>query len=227
LLEEMAWMAHDFAEERRFKVALARRVSKEVMRYHQARRTREEREARKEEQRLRRQAATIAREVLAFWQAVEKLVRHKHQTRLDQRKRKALDKHLDFLVGQTERYSTMLAGELAPAARSQVPAGVLFPPFPRGLDSLSHSLPLQARCSGTSLLAIRRGMAKKKRVEEPAKVQPQKMMLNTCLNVMRHHTCKTKTTKQHWSKRRSSSAKRVLSVHAMLNRVSYHPPTHP
>jgi hypothetical protein len=114
LLEEMAWMAHDFAEERRFKMALARRVSKEVLRYHQVRRTREEREARKEEQGLRRQATIIAREVLAFWQSVEKLVRHKHQIRLDQRKREALDKHLDFLVGQTERYSTMLAEELAP-----------------------------------------------------------------------------------------------------------------
>lgn len=113
VLEEMAWMAHDFAEERRFKMALARRVSKEVLRYHQARRTREERESRKEEQRLRRQAAAIAREVVAFWHSVEKLVRHKHQTRLEQRKREALDKHLDFLVGQTERYSTMLAEELA------------------------------------------------------------------------------------------------------------------
>jgi hypothetical protein len=113
VLEEMAWMAHDFAEERRFKMALARRVSKEVLRYHQARRTREERESRKEEQRLRRQATAIAREVVAFWLSVEKLVRHKHQTRLEQRKREALDKHLDFLVGQTERYSTMLAEELA------------------------------------------------------------------------------------------------------------------
>jgi hypothetical protein len=125
VLEEMAWMAHDFAEERRFKMALARRVSKEVLRYHQARRTREEREARKEEQRLRRHASMIAREVTAFWHSVEKLVRHKHQTRLDQRKREALDKHLDFLVGQTERYSTMLAEELAAPASSRADATTL------------------------------------------------------------------------------------------------------
>lgn len=126
VLEEMAWMAHDFAEERRFKMALARRVSKEILRYHQIRRTRDERKARQEELGLRRLASSIARDVLNFWQAVEKLVRHKHQTRLDQRKREVLDKHLDFLVGQTERYSTMLAEELA----APLPAKTALPSSP-------------------------------------------------------------------------------------------------
>lgn len=40
------------------------------------------------------------------------LVLYKHQLELEERKKKTLDKQLDFLLGQTERYSTMLAENL-------------------------------------------------------------------------------------------------------------------
>ncbi|KZV44967.1 protein PHOTOPERIOD-INDEPENDENT EARLY FLOWERING 1, partial [Dorcoceras hygrometricum] len=39
-------------------------------------------------------------------------VAYKHQLELDEKKKKALDKQLEFLLGQTERYSTMLAENL-------------------------------------------------------------------------------------------------------------------
>lgn len=36
------------------------------------------------------------------------LVEYKQQTRLEEKRKKALDQHLNFIVGQTEKYSTWL-----------------------------------------------------------------------------------------------------------------------
>jgi E1A-binding protein p400 len=47
-----------------------------------------------------------------FWMKVEKLVLYKHQLVRNEKKKKAMDKQLEFLLGQTERYSTMLAENL-------------------------------------------------------------------------------------------------------------------
>jgi E1A-binding protein p400 len=41
-----------------------------------------------------------------FW--FEEQVVYKHQLELEERKKKALDKQLDFLLGQTERYVSSL-----------------------------------------------------------------------------------------------------------------------
>lgn len=43
------------------------------------------------------------------------MVNFKVQQTIEWRKKEMLDKHLDFLVGQTERYSTMLAENLLQA----------------------------------------------------------------------------------------------------------------
>lgn len=36
------------------------------------------------------------------------MVEYKQQTRLEEKRKKALDQHLNFIVGQTEKYSTWL-----------------------------------------------------------------------------------------------------------------------
>jgi E1A-binding protein p400 len=43
---------------------------------------------------------------------LKKVVRFKAQSVVDDKRKQVMDKHLDFLLGQTERYSTMLAGKL-------------------------------------------------------------------------------------------------------------------
>ncbi|CAK7357000.1 unnamed protein product [Dovyalis caffra] len=68
--------------------------------------------SKEEEQRLRKVALNISKDVKKFWVKIEKLVLYKHQMELDEKKKKALDKQLEFLLGQTERYSTMLAENL-------------------------------------------------------------------------------------------------------------------
>lgn len=59
--------------------------------------------------RRRKRASKIASHVGKFWARVDKLVIYKHKSRLDAMRRMAMDKHLNFLVGQTERYTSMLA----------------------------------------------------------------------------------------------------------------------
>jgi len=108
LLEEMQWLATDFAQERRWKRNMARKVSKSVMKYHQDKKMKEQRAKKEESARLRRIASSIAKEVKQFWQSIEKVAQFKHQSRLEERRKKALDLHLNFIVDQTEKYSSWL-----------------------------------------------------------------------------------------------------------------------
>ncbi|XP_065118886.2 uncharacterized protein srcap isoform X4 [Paramisgurnus dabryanus] len=112
LCEEMQWLSADFAQERRWKRGVARKVVRMVMRHHEELRQKEERAKREEQAKLRRVASSIAKEVKAFWNNVEKVVQYKQQSRLEEKRKKALDLQLDFIVGQTERYSDLLSQSL-------------------------------------------------------------------------------------------------------------------
>ncbi|CAK9228992.1 unnamed protein product [Sphagnum troendelagicum] len=131
VLEEMTWLAKDFERERKWKLAQAKKVALRVSRSKLDFEAREIRHQKEEEQRVRRVASGIAKEVKKFWMKVEKLVTYKQQLQIEERKKKALDKHLDFLLGQTERYSTMLAANLAdPLVVSDHQSIHLLPPVP-------------------------------------------------------------------------------------------------
>ncbi|CAL9186309.1 protein PHOTOPERIOD-INDEPENDENT EARLY FLOWERING 1-like isoform X1 [Musa acuminata AAA Group] len=112
VIEEMVWLSKDFESERKWKLAQAKKVairaSKSVLDYA----TRGEKKVKEEEQRLKKVALNISKDVKKFWIKIEKLVLYKFQLDVEERKKKALDKQLDFLLGQTERYSTMLAENL-------------------------------------------------------------------------------------------------------------------
>ncbi|CAB1337947.1 unnamed protein product [Coregonus sp. 'balchen'] len=121
LCEEMQWLSGDFAQERRWKRGVARKVVRMVMRHHEELRQKEEKAKRDEHAKIRRVASNIAKEVRAFWSSVEKVVQYKQQSRLEEKRKKALDLQLDFIVGQTEKYSDLLsqALETAPAGNSE------------------------------------------------------------------------------------------------------------
>lgn len=74
LLEEMQWMAADFAQERRWKMAAAKKLVRTCARYLEEQKKTEEREKREEEMRLRNIASTIARSVDYFWSNIEQVV---------------------------------------------------------------------------------------------------------------------------------------------------------
>ncbi|XP_028844712.1 helicase SRCAP isoform X2 [Denticeps clupeoides] len=124
LCEEMQWLSADFAQERRWKRGVARKVVRMVMRHHEELRQKEERAKREEQSKIRRVASSIAKEVRAFWSNVEKVVQYKQQSRLEEKRKKALDLQLDFIVGQTERYSDLLSQSLSAAP----PADSVSPP---------------------------------------------------------------------------------------------------
>uniref|UniRef100_A0A8C6LTT6 Snf2-related CREBBP activator protein n=1 Tax=Nothobranchius furzeri TaxID=105023 RepID=A0A8C6LTT6_NOTFU len=84
------------------------------MRHHEDLRQKEEKAKRDEHAKIRRVASSIAKEVRAFWSNVEKVVQFKQQSRLEEKRKKALDLQLDFIVGQTEKYSDLLSKSLAP-----------------------------------------------------------------------------------------------------------------
>lgn len=108
LLEEMQWLAADFGLERKWKKAAAKKCARMVTKYWIDKEQKKEKEKRDEIARLKKIASTIAREVRTFWESAEKLVSFKHQTRLEKKRKQALDMHLNFIVGQTEQYTEWL-----------------------------------------------------------------------------------------------------------------------
>lgn len=109
LLEEMAWLATDFAQERKWKKTAAKKCARMVMKYHQDKEMQAEKAEKEEFLRLRRIATAIAKEIRSFWTNVEKLVEYRQQTRLEEKRKKALDLHLNYIVDQTEKFSSWLA----------------------------------------------------------------------------------------------------------------------
>ncbi|XP_021179481.2 helicase SRCAP [Fundulus heteroclitus] len=128
LCEEMQWLSADFAQERRWKRGVARKVVRMVMRHHEELRQKEEKAKRDEHAKIRRVAASIAKEVRAFWSNVEKVVQFKQQSRLEEKRKKALDLQLDFIVGQTEKYSDLLSKSLARPVDTDVTPQKSLPP---------------------------------------------------------------------------------------------------
>ncbi|KAL5545473.1 hypothetical protein UlMin_005160 [Ulmus minor] len=112
VLEEMVWLSKDFESERKWKLAQAKKVALRASKGMLDPAMRGEKKMKEEEQRLKKVALNISKDVKKFWVKIEKLVLYKHQMELDEKKKKALDKQLEFLLGQTERYSTMLAENL-------------------------------------------------------------------------------------------------------------------
>ncbi|XP_054867369.1 E1A-binding protein p400 isoform X3 [Amphiprion ocellaris] len=90
LLEEMQWMAADFAQERRWKEAAAKKLVRTCARYHQEQKKSEERSKKEREVHLRHIASTIAREVEFFWSNIEQVVEIKLQFEIYEKRLKAL-----------------------------------------------------------------------------------------------------------------------------------------
>jgi E1A-binding protein p400 len=112
LLEEMRWLSGDFVRERKFREKLARRAAYAVQKSDLDLESRVVKRARDEAIAQRKTSRNIGNEVMRFWMKVEKVVRFKAQSAVDAKRQTVMDKHLDFLLGQTERYSSMLATKL-------------------------------------------------------------------------------------------------------------------
>ncbi|XP_024273167.2 E1A-binding protein p400 isoform X5 [Oncorhynchus tshawytscha] len=90
LLEEMQWMAADFAQERRWKMAAAKKLVRTCSRYHDEQKKMEEGSKKEEELRLRHIASTISREVEFFWSNIEQVVEIKLRFQIYEKRLKTL-----------------------------------------------------------------------------------------------------------------------------------------
>lgn len=109
LLEEMVWLAADFAQERKWKKAAAKKCARMVQKYFNDKALAAQKAEKAQELQLKRIAGYLAKEIKFFWSNVEKLVEYKQQTKIKEKRKKALDQHLSFIVDQTEKYSQQLA----------------------------------------------------------------------------------------------------------------------
>jgi E1A-binding protein p400 len=125
LLEEMVWLAADFAQERKWKKAAAKKCARMVQKYFQDKALAAQRAEKAQEQHLRRIAAFCAKEIRNFWNNVEKLVEYKQHTILEEKRKKALDQQLSFIVDQTEKYSQLLAEGMNRTNTDNVPASAV------------------------------------------------------------------------------------------------------
>ncbi|KAM3298267.1 hypothetical protein ACQJBY_039958 [Aegilops geniculata] len=112
VLGEMVWLSKEFESERKWKLSMAKKIAQRANMGVVDQATKDEKKQKEGEHRLRKVALNISKDVKKFWTKIEKLVLYKNQLEVEERKKKALDKQLDFLLGQTERYSTMLAENL-------------------------------------------------------------------------------------------------------------------
>ncbi|CAG2100825.1 unnamed protein product [Medioppia subpectinata] len=111
LLEEMQWLATDFAQERKWKKAAAKKCAKMVMKYHSDKQCFAERAEREELLRMKKIASNIAKQVKTFWSDVEKVFEAKQEVRLKEKRKKLHDMHLNLIVDKADRYTERLTAE--------------------------------------------------------------------------------------------------------------------
>lgn len=108
LLKEMAWLAADFASERKRQLASGKKLAGGVEQYMKTKQLRRARELAEAEFKRRRRAGKISRHVRGWWHKVERVIAYKQKVNADLERRKAMNKQLVALVHQTERYGETL-----------------------------------------------------------------------------------------------------------------------
>ncbi|KAJ0985565.1 hypothetical protein J5N97_003921 [Dioscorea zingiberensis] len=99
----MVWLSKDFESERKWKLAQAKKVAVRASKSILDHATRGEKKVKEEEQRMRKVALNISKDVKKFW------VLYKHQLELEEKKeKKALDKQLNFLLDKLMISSCMI-----------------------------------------------------------------------------------------------------------------------
>ncbi len=121
LLKEMMWMAEDFNKERKRHASLAKKQSKSIEAYIKGQAAREAKSLKDSILALHRIAQRSAREIRSFWGKLERFVAYKQKRLCEDARQKAMDRHLVYLVKQTERYTRSLYSQPRSSGDSLVP----------------------------------------------------------------------------------------------------------
>jgi SNF2 family DNA or RNA helicase len=103
LLDEMRWLAEDFLLEKRWKQAMAKKLSLAVLKYFRDKNQAENQQKREQIKHLRQQAQFICKEVMIFWRNVHKISEYKETKRLEELRKHQLDSN--FIVDQSDQDS--------------------------------------------------------------------------------------------------------------------------
>eukprot|EP00890_Picochlorum_soloecismus_P002969 jgi/Picsp_1/3673/NSC_06510-R1_swr1 complex snf2 family dna-dependent atpase len=155
VLEEMSWLAKEFQKERKWKIQNAKRLAGAAQRSNMDLESRVVLREKEEEKARRRRANWIAREVMNLWTKAQKVVAFKVRNEVDARKKEVLDKQLDALLGQTQKYSSLLAERLRGDEAEKVKAAS------RSYPTIESSM--EIREEPASLLNEREGRASQQR----------------------------------------------------------------
>ncbi|CAG0922333.1 unnamed protein product [Notodromas monacha] len=112
VLEEMLWISNEISSERKWKISTAKKVAKAIQRQFQQKDVLKLKAIRDEENKRKRAAAALARIMRDFWTNMGKLVEHRTKVIVEGKRRRALDWHLNYVVDQTEKLSSMMAESL-------------------------------------------------------------------------------------------------------------------
>ena len=115
-MEEMEWLSNEFIRERKWKLGQCKRFSANVSRSGLGIEARTLIREKQEADAMRKKAVVVAKHVAAFWSKAKRVAHTKIHIQIEAQKKEALDKNLDLILGQTEKYSKILAAELAPDA---------------------------------------------------------------------------------------------------------------
>jgi len=113
LHREMAYVAQEMQRGRRARDSEAKRLSKAVLRHFELKQDEDQRRERTQLEGRQRLAANTSKEVRKFWAKIVKVIELKRSMQHEIDKTLARDQHLDQIVEQTERFSSLLASKLA------------------------------------------------------------------------------------------------------------------
>mmetsp|Transcript_34227 Transcript_34227/g.134058 ORF Transcript_34227/g.134058 Transcript_34227/m.134058 type:complete len:1863 (-) Transcript_34227:234-5822(-) len=111
VVEEMVNISGEIREDARWKSQSCRRIARAVQRYFADSNWRQEKQRRELELQLRRQASVASRDVRHFWKQIEQIAKYLYNQEQEVEKKAVREKQLHDLLGQTEKYSSMIAGD--------------------------------------------------------------------------------------------------------------------
>ncbi|XP_069817115.1 E1A-binding protein p400-like isoform X2 [Dendropsophus ebraccatus] len=120
LLEEMQWMAADFAQERMWKMASAKKMARTAARHLREKEQIDARVKKEAEDRLRRIAWLAAQEIQHFWSNIQQVVEIKLQVQLQHKRSKVFHVPHEAQRGQEGKKTEKLAKCLDPAVLDTV-----------------------------------------------------------------------------------------------------------
>ena len=140
LLAEAVWLAKEFQKERKWKAVQAKKFAWAVSRSGKDVEARANARVADAEAGRRRVAAGIAKDVARFWEKAARVALYKFRAAAAAARKGDLDRHLEFVVGQTARYSASLAARLGGVGAAAMPASSLASGGGAGPSSFSGRL---------------------------------------------------------------------------------------